>query len=96
MLDEGTVRVVVESAVGVAASFFGWSMKREVTRHDSDMAELKKNVATLQETTVKQTELERLADDIKDLLRDHADTSAKTLARIEARVDQLFQRPSGK
>ena len=103
MLDDGTIRAVVEVAAGAVASAFGWSVKREVARHDNDMTSLKTQVATLQETTVNHEELEHLADDIKTMIRDHADTAAKsaaasaqTLGRIEARVDQLFTQRGGR
>lgn len=92
-MDEPTVRTAIEVGAGIGgvlASAAGWLARREVKRHDDDMTALQQKIEKLPEKFVDKETFDRVAEDIKELLRDHADQSSRTLARIEARIDSLY------
>lgn len=93
-MDGETTRIVVdmaEGAIAVAAGVLGWSAKREVSRRDTDMTALQTKVEEMKDDFVAKDDFRRAADEIKRLLAEHSEQSNRTLTRIEARIDALYQ-----
>lgn len=89
-MDEPTVRATIEVGASAVAGVTTWLARRAIKRHDDDMTALQKKIEELPAKYVDKETFDRVAEDIKDLLRDHADQSSRTLARIEARIDSLY------
>lgn len=89
-MDEPTVRAAIEVVASTGAGITAYLARRAIKRHDDDMTALQKKVDEMPAKFVDKETFDRVADDIKELLRDHADQSQRTLARIEARIDSLY------